>query len=371
MKKLFALPLVAAFVLHTAFAQELTVSGELKTGFYWEQKQEGNKAVEETGSVHNKNDAGEKEGRFRLNMQLDKENVGMKVRFQQEVWTTNTPSWVFAFAYGYFLDDQIKVSGGRLGDSPWGAGGPERWDELDTRIGVRTEIMPKIVPGLNAGFVLNQFNEGTGLANKNETIGELLKETVLGVSYTHEWFALRLACRLDSELDTDANRNDEGAQMLYRIEENILTNYLDGMKIWANGFYKGLHAPNAGSDGKAPLIYLNWLYFQLAPDAFTAQLRLGLDAAEADRQVLRVRPSFYYNFFDRLLTAGLAFYYCQDFGTKISNGSPYQYWRIEPQIKLNLPNTTIALVYQYTDEYISQDYLKHTHWINLQVAYTF
>ena len=370
MKKFFALPVLAALVLSTAAAQDFTVSGELKTGFYWERKQEGDKEPEENGRVHNNDDAGNQQGRFRLNMQLDKENIGAKARFELTQWSpnnnpgSNVPHWIYAFAYGYFWDRQIKVSGGKLGDSPWGAGGPERWDELDTIIGIRTEIIPNMVPGLNVGFVLNDFNNGFRAGTTKATIGELLKETVLGASYTHEYFALRFAYRLDSELDNNADRMDEGGEMLYRVEENILGNYLEGMKIWANGYYKGIQSETG-------LIFNNWLYFQLAPDAYTAQLRLGLDAAEADRQVMHIRPSFYYHLLNKRLTAGLAFYYCQDFGTKISDGSPYQYWRIEPQVKLNLANTTIALVYQYSNAYTSQDVITQTHWINLRLVYTF
>jgi hypothetical protein len=71
------------------------------------------------------------------------------------------------------------------------------------------------------------------------------------------------------------------------------------------------------------------------------------------------------------LTAGLAFSYCQDFGTKISNGSPYQYWRLQPQVKLNLSNTAIVLAYEYQDAYTAQDFITKTQWLNLRLVYTF
>jgi hypothetical protein len=367
MKKFFTLLAVVILTFGSAFAQELTVSGELKTGIYWERKQEGDKEAEEQGKVHNNDDAGNNEGRFRLNIQLDKENIGMKVRLEQTQWNYNgtiSPRLPYAFAYGNFLDDQIKISGGMLGDSPWGAGGPERWDELDTRIGIRTEIKPKIVPGLNVGFVLNDWNQGLGINSTKRTIGEMLKETVLGASYDHEYFALRFAYRLDSELDDNADRLDEGSQMLYRAEERILQKYLEGMQIWANGYYDGIKS-------KKGLVFYNWIYFQYAPDAFTAQLRVGLDASDEERKVLHVRPSFYYHFFNKLLTAGLAFSYCQDFESKYSEGSLYQYFRIEPQLKLNLSNTAIALVYQYENRYTSQDVITQLNWINLRLVYAF
>jgi hypothetical protein len=274
------------------------------------------------------------------------------------------PSWSYAFAYGYFLDNQIKISGGKLGDSPWGAGGPERWDELDTKVGIRTEIIPNIIPGLNFGFVLNDYNEGTGISQVDESIVEVLKESVLGVAYSHEYFGLRFAYRLDSERDTNADRLDEGALMLYRVEERVLNNYLPGFQFWANGYFQGIQSENG-------LVYNNWLYFQYAPDILTAQLRLGLDAADSNRQLIHIRPSVYFNFFDKLVSAGFAFSYCQDYGTKISDDSPYLYWRIEPQIKLNLANTYIALVYRYNNEYSSQDVLTQTHWVNVRLVYTF
>jgi hypothetical protein len=375
MKKLFVPLILAMLVLGSAAAQDLTVSGELKTGFYWQRQQIGNQEPEETGKLHNNDDAGSNQGRFRLNMQLDKENVGMKVRFELTQWSannayaSNAAHWTYAFAYGYFWDNQIKISGGKMGDSPWGAGGPERWDELDTVIGIRTEITPNALPGLNVGFVLNDFNNGMRVGTAENpttvTIGELLKETVFGISYTNDYFGLRFAYRLDSELDNNADRLDEGSQMLYRVEEKVLTNYLDGFKIWANGFYNGIQSDTG-------LLFYNWLYLQYAPSDFSSQLRVGFDASDSgERTVLHVRPSFYYHFFDHLLTTGLAFYYCQDFGTKYSDGSAYQYWKIEPQLRLNLANTTIALVYQYTSQYTQQDTLTKTHWVNLRLVYTF
>ncbi|MDR3284620.1 MAG: hypothetical protein LBS97_05535 [Treponema sp.] len=364
MKKFFMLPVLAALAIGSVFAQEFTVSGELKTGFYWERKQQGDNEVEETGYVHNNDDAGANQGRFRLNMQLDKENVGMKVRFEQTLWTTSTPGWAYSFAYGYFLDNQLKISGGKLGDSPWAAGGPERWDELDTKIGIRTELMPQFIPGLNIGFVLNDWDQGLNISTTNKTIDELLKETVLGASYENDYFGVRVAFRGDSILDNDANRQDDGSKLLYRVEERALQKVLEGFQIWANGYYDGIQSEKG-------LVYYNWLYFQYAPEVFTTQIRVGLDAAEANRQVLHIRPSFYYNLFDKLVTAGLAFSYRQDFGSKYSEGSPYQQLWIEPQIKLNLANTYVALVYRYSNEYTSLDQITETHWVNLRLVFTF
>lgn len=365
MKQFFALPLLAALAAAPLFAQDFTISGEVKSGFYWERSQEGNKEAAEHVRLHNNDDAGGQQGRFRLNMQVNRENVGVKVRFEVNSWTisNNQPVWPYAFAYGNFWDNQIKISAGKMGDSPWGAGGPERWDELDTIIGIRTELMPKFLPGLNLGFVLNNFNEGLMTALNKVQFGDILQETVIGVSYAHEYFALRFAFRGDSELDSDPNRIDEGSRLLYRAEERALRNILPGAQIWVNGYFDGLGTQERGA------LYYNWLYLQYAPKAFTAQIRLGLDSGAERRQIIHVRPSFYYNLFDSRVSAGGAFSLSQDLDSAAN--MPYMYWRIQPQVRLNLGNFYVALVYQYEDAFTSEDINIKTQWINLRLVYTF
>jgi hypothetical protein len=365
MKKLFALPLLAALAAAPLFAQDVNISGDVKSGFYWERSQENDKEAAEYVKLHNNDDAGGQQGRFRLNLQVNKENIGVKVRFEVNAWSVsgNTPGWPYAFGYANLLDNQIKISAGKMGDSPWGAGGPERWDELDTIIGIRTELMPKFVPGLNVGFVLNNFNEGLMTALNKVQFGDILQETVLGVSYSHEYFGLRFAFRGDSELDSDPNRIDEGSRLLYRVEERALKNILPGAQVWVNGFFEGLDTPARGA------LYYNWLYLQYAPETFTAQLRLGLDSGADRRQIVHLRPSFYYNLFGKLLVVGGSFSFSQDLDSNTS--MPYVYWRIQPQIRLNIGNFYTALVYQYEDAFASQDINTKTQWINLRLVYTF
>jgi hypothetical protein len=367
MKKVFMLPLFVVLVTATGFTQDFSISGEMKSGFYWERAQEGDMEPKEHVRLYNNDDAGSQQGRFRMNMKVDNGNIGAKVRFELSSWTVsnNQPTWPFAFAYGKFWDEQIKISAGKMGDSPWAAGGPERWDELDTIIGIRTELMPKFLPGLNIGFVLNNFNEGLNIALNQVLFGDIIQETVIGVSYTHDYFAFRFAFRGDSELDTDPNRIDEGSRLLYRVEERALQKILPGAQIWANGYFEGLDTPERGA------LYYNWVYFQYAPEAFTAQVRLGLDSGTEGRTVFHVRPSFYYNLFNNLLSVGASFSFCNNMES-FNNAPPYVYWRIQPQVRMNWGSTYIALVYQYEDAYRStKDTNIMTNWINLRLVYVF
>jgi hypothetical protein len=133
------------------------------------------------------------------------------------------------------------------------------WAELESLIhgGIRLEYKPSWLPGLNAGFVLNHYDSyddaGFGGAG-NVTLGVILQETLLGISYDHELFAATFAHRLDSEGD----RRDwgitgkEGDEMLYRFEERVLKNYLPGLKVWANGSWVG-----GGAESDDCINYLN------------------------------------------------------------------------------------------------------------------
>ncbi|MCL2127589.1 MAG: hypothetical protein FWH38_04985 [Treponema sp.] len=369
-KKLTLLAIYALAAAGFAAAQTLEISGEMKTGFYWERLQvEGQDAVVETRMHHN-DDAGPNEGRFRLNMHLVKENIGMKVRFQQTAWTATQPNqWDFAFAYGNFIEDQLKVTIGKLGESPWSAGGPDIWQELDNQIGIRTEVMPQIVPGLNIGFVLNGYNNAVYWPEKR-TLGDMLSETVLGVAYTNDYFHGRFSYRLDGEADV-YNMDSEGMELMYRLEERVLRNYIEGFSVWANGWWRGI-----GTDDRSIILYRNWLYAEYSPPAFTAQLRLGYDIGYR-RQQFNSRIGFYYNILP-FLSVGSAFKYNQDFGDERDiKDVPYILLGIEPQIKVTFgPNAYIALVYFYDSEYVKEativdPLVRQKHRLNLRTVYTF
>lgn len=366
MKKFFAVFALAAFAALSGYAQGFEVSGEVKTGMYWQSIQEGDDEAKSRGFVHNNDDAGGNQGRFRLNFHYTNGNIGAKIRFQETIWDNTQIRWPdafpYIFAYANFLDEQLKVSAGKLGDSPWGMGGPEKWDELDTRIGIRTEIKPAIVSGLNIGFVLNDWNLG-GVTPVDQTLGEVLQESVLGVSYDHDYFAFRFAYRFDSTKD-QYNASNEGAELIYRVEERALQKIVNGLQIWANGHYIGIDP-----EDETLFATTNWLYAQYAPEAYTAQLRLGYDTGWK-RQVFHGRASFYYNIFS-FLSAGASVYYAQDYETKYSEDSAFYQWNFEPKVKLTLGSAYFELVYHYGSMYIRQDVEEKTQWINLRLVYTF
>ncbi|MDR2069991.1 MAG: hypothetical protein LBP81_01035 [Treponema sp.] len=371
MKKFFAVLAAAALAALPGFTDEFNLSGEVKTGLYWEKVQDGDGEVSSNNAkLHNTDDAGNNEGRLRLNFHYRHDTIGMKLRIQESDWGSQTLKWgetfPYAFIYGNFLDDRIKLSAGGLGDSPWGIGGPEEWDELDTGvIGIRTEIKSAFIPGLNIGFVLNDWNaiEPEG---EERTLGDLLQESVLGASYDHEYFGLRFACRLDSKADFYTSDADgiNGAELIYRLEERSLKNLLPGFQIWANGHYKGIN-----KEDNTLFRTANVLYIQYAPELFTAQIRLGCDTGWK-RQELNVRGSFCYNILN-FLSAGASASYIQDYETKISPGSPFSEWNVEPMVKVTLGGAYIEFVYHYGREYTSPDVETKTHWINLRLVYTF
>jgi hypothetical protein len=380
-KKFFVLALAVlcgAYVFAQDQDMETTIQfgGEIKTGVYWEQsKMAGVKEwdYEKGAKMHNSDDAGAQEGRFRLDMLVERGLLGMKVRFQQEVWGPNEPiRWAFAYGYGNFIDEQLKISIGRLGDSPWGAGGPEFWNELDNQIGIRTEYKPNFVPGLDIGFVLNGYNEALYQPDGGvPTIKDFLMESVLGVAYTHEYFHGRFAWRLDSEADY-YNGPHEGQEMIFRLEERYLRTVVPGLRVWANGFWKGI-----GADDETRKDYKNFMYASYAPELFTAELRLGFEQAY-QRDLFHARAGFYWNFFS-WLSAGASFRYVQDFGEgKIVQGSPYERIELEPRVTFTLaPNAVIAFVYFYSHQYFrdtsrtNPDTFRDWHRFNLRVQYTF
>jgi hypothetical protein len=387
MKKFFVILGVAALAALPALAQEFEFSGEIKTGVYWESVQEGDKDAKTTAWLHNNDDAGGdlSQGRLRLNLHYKHDNIGVKIRFQKTSWDNNNStiivwgSFPYAYIYGNFLDEQIKVSAGRLSDSPWGMGGPEKWDTLDDElsqnIAIRTEIMPAFVPGLNVGFVLNGWNGGFSDTLSEKDIPGLLQESVLGVAYNHDYFGVRFAYRLDSMTDKSNTSSlplpgsNEGEDLIYRVEERFLQTLLPGFQIWANGKYNYINCGEAFG-----LAYTNWLYIQYAPAPFTAQFRLGWDGAVTDsgekRDLIHARGSFYYNILS-FLSAGASAYYAQDFGLKTSPGSPFSAWNIEPKIKLTIGGSYLELAYRCGSEYTAPDVETKTQWVNLRLVYTF
>jgi len=363
-KKLIVIMFAVFMAGSGIYAQTLEVSGEMKTGLYWERVDVTDRPVEERARIHNNDDSGPNEGRFRMNLLLTEGIIGMKVRFEQTAWSMTQPNqWAFAYAYGNFFKEQLRVVIGKLGESPWSAGGPDIWQELDNQLGIRTEIKPGIVPGLNVGFVLNTWNNANYLTEHN-TLTDILMETVLGISYTNDYFHGRFSYRLDGESDI-YNNESEGMELMYRLEERVLRKFVEGFSIWANGWWRGI-----GTEDKDIILFQNWFYVQWAPPQFTSQLRMGYHYGDK-LQELHTRLSFYYNIFD-WLSAGLAATFRIDFGENSVKEVPYKLWNIEPQIRMTFAaNTYIAFVYSFEYEPLSPDKDKQTQKINLRTVFSF
>jgi hypothetical protein len=379
MKKIIIALLILPLAL-TVFAQELKISGEAKSGIYWEQNQREGEDPEASVTLHSKDDAGGGRGRYRLNLDYDNgKNFGMRARLNWEAWTDTQPQWAYAFGYGNFFEEQLTVSVGKLGGSPWGTGGPEMWKELEAGAGggMRVEYKPAWLPVgfLNFGFVLNYFNSDRDQGQTDIPISllNILRESVIGVSYTHDLFLVRFAYRFDDEMDAQQDNKLTGGkgedEMIYRVEERVIKNYLPGLSVWALGHLYGL-----SSEITDLKWFRNWLFVEYAPESFTAQLRIGYDYISS-RSDFYVKPSFYWNFFNKLLSVGAAFEYCQDFGEgKIYEGSAYRYLMVEPKIQLNFTSSYIAFAYNFKQEYRhpwtglkeGKDPLAQTQWMNLR-----
>ena len=351
----------------------------------WTKEEAPDKKPTEEIKFNNKDDGGDGQARFRLNLEyLNADgNIGFKARLQWDNWAHERkgPEWPYAFGFGNFFEDQLTVSVGKLGASPWGTGGPEMWKELeqmDQNVGIRFEYKPYYVSGLNVGFVLNWFDGYMDGRNTDEEpigLADILMESVLGVSYVHDYFLVRFACRLDSDVDMrgrDGVAGIEGGEIIYRLEERILNNYLEGFQIWALGHIAGI-----GAESESYYNFRNWMFVQYAPELFTAQLRLGYDT-NANRSMLYAKPNFYWNFFNKLIVAGVLFGIGQDFGDgKVNKDAPYSFVELEPKVQINFTrNAYAAFVYNWRREYKQElasgtKPIQQNQWINLRMGITF
>jgi len=376
---------------------ELKISGEAKSGIEWRQSQdEGKPPVSDPKRpsdpavrLYNRDDAGDQGNRVRINMDYDNGNgFGVRFRIQWDNFNVAEVPWSYAFGYGNFFDNQLTVSVGKLGASPWGTGG-DLWKQLETALygGVRVEWKPAFIPvgHLNVGFVLNQVDDINEASNQlSPTIWDLLQESVVGISYTHDLFHFRFAYRFDSILDNIGGRfglegEKEGGKIIYRLEEYALRRAAPGLSMWAVGYLIGV-----GASFPEFYDYKNQFFTEYSPPElfglqtpFTAQIRLGYDYVET-RQILHIRPLLYWNFFDKLFTVGAYFLYGLDFGNRVWEDAPYLYIEVEPKIQLNFSSSYISLVYNWRQEYISDyperrnaDPIRRTQFINLRFCIYF
>ena len=400
-KKVMVLTFVAFVVAGFAHAlvDNMEVSTEVKTGIFWDTMSRPE------ARMHHSDDAGVNQGRFRLGMHFWYENLGIVVRFQQDTWGGTPPVlWDQAFAYGNFLTDQLRVSIGLLGYSPWSwGGGAPRWLwfpgepdgalildsnrlQLDDQVGIRVEVMPAFLPGLNVGFVINDWDNemrqptlvgGALVEPPAVTLGTLLMETVLGVSYTNDHFHGRFSLRLDSDAYeanvpdiTPAIREQEGIQLMYRLEMRFLGNIVEGLSVWANGWWSGL-----GADHDGLTVGRNWLNVEFAPPQFIAGLGLGAKITAIDSHVFTVLPSFHFNILP-FLRAGAAFRYEHNFGTDAGiRWEPVHFIAVEPQVRIHFGRTYLAFVYGFENRFDNNGNgdMSRTqrHWINLRTVVSF
>ena len=418
----------AFFAPRAALAQELEISGEVRTGFYMEQEKVGNdEEVAIGGATNNDGNSGGGAGRVRMDFRFTYENVGLRVRFQIEPEAKSTgpymPKWNFIYAYANTLQDQLTISGGLLGESPWGTGGHRLWSEPETRefiqynelsgkpyifseglLGIRFEYKPAFLSGLNVGFVLNQADQIQDDVLKQE-FGEVLGESVIGAAYEHELFAVRVGYRFDSKADKNRiNVENDGGRLTYRLEERVLTNMAEGMKVWLNGLYYGLGSENYKGkemvDGQEVTVewgvgeyFINWLYWQWDTPNFITGVDVGfgiykkylnlemIPERRPDYQSLEFHPAFYYKLLDNLLQVGVGLGFGLEFGEgKTYKDAPYQFIYVEPQIKFNIGTSAyIAAVYNFTDKYQwfdesekerrGEKAVKHS--LNIRAVYTF
>jgi len=397
MKKIFFILLIMTLFTARVFS-ELNVSGEIKTGLLQTTTEDGVNPKKTRTDAGSKDDAGSGAGRFRLNVDyyMPENNVGFKFRINLEDWpSAHNNMWSYFFGYGNFFEEQLTVSFGKLGASPWGTGGPDLWKELEavgTKGGIRFEYKPAAVPGLNVGFVINSFDRDIDMYpdDKAITLLDVLQESIIGASYTNEYFHARAAYRFDSEIDQlrGTPSGKDGGQVVYRVEERVLTNYLPGFKLWALGHYYGIGADELNKEEYSAT---NWFFIEYAPKLFTAQFRTGYEVV-AYRSVLNLRPAFYFKFFDNFLNVGVQYLYAQDFGPddkgdlgKIYPGSPYYYMEIEPKVQINFSRGTYAAIaYNWRSEYVRptdkhldfegnviKDPIKQTQWVNFRVGMYF
>jgi hypothetical protein len=392
MKKIITLLFMGLLAAGSAFALDdiIELTGEVKTGVFMEQRNLEGKTHSRNAILNNDGDSGEGGNRVRFGINMHTKGIGVRTRFSQEnfnyrangIEETSTAKIKtdFAYIYGNLFNSQLKISGGLLGESPWGTGGPELGKELEFTglapvAGIRFEWKPLgVLRGLNLGFVLNRADEGKP-ADAREQFGDLVKESIVGIAWEHPYFAFRFAYRFDRDLDSPA-ASTAGEKFVYRVEERLLWRLLPGMSVWANGYCQGINA--GGNRARSDPGYIqNWLYISYAPENFTTGINVGYrDEFEYDIQKLEIRPYFYYNIIRNHLFAGMM----GGFEMGYNNGqsfedTPVNFWFLEPKVQVNVnPNFYIAAIYRYTSgAYGTEKSYKDqiTHWANLQLGFTF
>jgi len=397
MKKIITILLAGLLAAGSAFALDDIVefSGEIKTGFFFEDRELDGETYSRSAVENNDGDSGASGSRVRFGINMNTKGIGIRTRFSQDNFSfrpsgmndTSAKAIVsvdFAYIYANLFNSQLKISGGLLGESPWGTGGPELGQQLEYTggepiTGMRFEWKPLgVLRGLNLGFVLNRQDD-TVPSDAIQKFGDLFMESIVGIAWEHPYFAFRFAYRFDRGIDSPA-AVVVGEKLVYRVEERLLWMLLPGMSISANGYGEGVNVEEGKGSGRTtPGFVQNWLYVTYDPEFFTTGVNVGYrDGFVLNEQKLEFRPYFYYKLINNYLIAGLMG------GMEIgfNNGKSFQekddpfynFWFVEPQVKLNINNNFyIAAVYRYTSgAYGTSQYKdQNTNWVNLRICYTF
>jgi len=354
-------------------ALDLTFTGEIRTGILWERVEDSHLGVirEETGFASIWGTEHINNVRLRLDMHLVSDNLGLVMRLQPNNIDAMQVSIPFVFAYGNFLDERLRVTIGRLERSPWRADGPHIWQQLDTTIGIRTEIFPAAIPGFGFGFAINHWNNAT-YHTELLTIDNLLMESVFGFTYTNDLFHARLGYRLDSDADVDpGGSTNEGHELMYRLEASFLSNLVPGLSVWANGWWRGF----IGSTELVPAFYQNWLYVQFDPEDFFTRLSLGLRFTESLSHHFDAEMEFYYRVLPFLNIGGSVFYNLEFGPGRSLFGVPFRFLAGRPRIQAHFGNASISLEYEIRGSYLAaadRSLRQRTEqWLNLRAEITF
>jgi len=394
MKKIIAMVIAGLFAAGSAFALDdiIELSGEIKTGFFVEERELSGETYSRSAIYNNDGDSGSQEGRIRMGINLHTKGLGLRTRFSQQNFpfrangindtSVSRIGVDFAYVYANLFNSQLKISAGLLGESPWGSGGPELNKELEYTVGgtpisgIRVEWKPlRSLRGLNLGFVLNRQDD-TVPSDAKIVFGDLFLESILGIAWEHKYFAFRFAYRFDRGIDSPA-AVVVGEKLVYRLEERLLWMLLPGMSISANGYCEGINAEGKGSGRGTPGFFQNWLYIAYDPEYIMAGVNVGYrDGFVNNEQKLEFRPYFYYKLISNHLVAGLMG--GMEIGYNNGKSIPdafYNFWFIEPKVQVNVNfNFYFALAYRYTSgAYGTETSYKdqNTNWVNLRLCYTF
>jgi hypothetical protein len=238
MKKALVVLLILA-VAGGLFAQELTWSGQVKTGLTFTAIDNGNSDVDNPDpTIEFFNDDADTPTRFQLGANYTNGNYGAVFRLRADIGsTTGTLINYSAYAWGKFFNDVLKVSAGKVHDGVWGSNGLKNWG-VDGD-GVRLEITP--LEGLNLGVMFR----APGLES---TAKQFFNETAFGFNYKTDLFAVGASLVLDGDADglqeiekfggdkfvpTPANDDDKDKGMSAAAGVSITP--IPGLKVSAEG----------------------------------------------------------------------------------------------------------------------------------------